>query len=587
MDRVHTFTTPEQVKKLDLKESQVFSCRFLLSLSVLDALMWITGKMVKFEVQSLHTVLGLQFNQVSVLLTCVHTVVSFVGSISTPQIYRWVTKATEFRARDLAQFTLRAYNVSSLVALVFYPLLFTWMYVPSTVSAAAVIGMAIVQNFQYGFLNQIGDASTELATPHWLPTFEGVILAFPGFPLLFAAKERKYRFNLTGVASSQNLAVFLILLKVVLTGAAAVIYSEVQSKQNIRVSVAIGSCFLAAIVSLVMMSRVRKLTSGIANRTVEDDSQEGVRWLWKLEYREVVLVFFYVFVFSVGNQSSDALMSVFAQKDIADTIFHVSKPVLTIAAAAMLFVYIIFQVISENKKIKTPQSAVASVYSASEPSASEGEDKPAEENKIKQNLDVKNDKNKIKTSSLMSINPATGNGPREPSDKVPAENKITDTEKKSFFGDRFDGWLLSLWCMVFATGCAGLLFYLQVKGKAAMLAPVLVVCLFIAQKGLQAKFTSFLMEYPAQRSSDIMYWSSVCSVGVSLPVLGFNWYAIDSLSPTGEVSNEELLQQNGLLLLVLCVILLCVAFYMTVIDRCGCLPDRYSVSKMVNKRKPK
>merc|ERR1719313_559401 len=33
---------------------------------------------------------------------------------------------------------------------------------------------------QYSFGNQVGDAAVEMARPHWLETFRGLQLAFPG-----------------------------------------------------------------------------------------------------------------------------------------------------------------------------------------------------------------------------------------------------------------------------------------------------------------------------------------------------------------------------------------------------------------------
>jgi hypothetical protein len=39
----------------------------------------------------------------------------------------------------------------------------------------------VTEAIQYPLLNQIGDACQEMAKPHWIKTFKGSTLMFPGY----------------------------------------------------------------------------------------------------------------------------------------------------------------------------------------------------------------------------------------------------------------------------------------------------------------------------------------------------------------------------------------------------------------------
>lgn len=400
--------------------------------------------------------------------------------------------------------------MSSLVAIVVYPILFLVIYgIADNPMPAAVIALATVQSVQYSFLNQVGDSSMELAQPHWLPTFDNTVLTFPGFPLRGKMKDN-YRYNLNSLSTSDTLGIYVILLKTVLMGLAAVGYDRASGNQAYRISFAMASCLVVTAISLSMMTRVKALSRGIINRemSTSESQKGGVRWIWNMQPFEWTLVIFNVISFSVPNQAYDALISIILVGDVLE----VSNFAILAVGTALLFAYIVFQVTQENRRWRNVQG---------------------------------------------------GKGKRT---------------KRSVSRSR--QWLTLLWMMIFATVSAEIvLFSFSGNTKVVFLAPGLVCVLAICQKGLQAKFNTFLMEYPSDKSSDIVYWSSIFSVAASGPVLTFNWLALsqDHTSPT------DILKQNGNLLLVMIGFLVPLACYCTFID--PFLEEGKSMHKEINQSK--
>ena len=53
------------------------------------------------------------------------------------------------------------------------------------------LAFALTQMIQYPLLNQLGDQAVEMAQPHWLATFDGLVLVSPGVQLIDKCKLHK------------------------------------------------------------------------------------------------------------------------------------------------------------------------------------------------------------------------------------------------------------------------------------------------------------------------------------------------------------------------------------------------------------
>ena len=218
---------------------QVPAARFLLATVMLDAVAWGVGKIALVEVLRLAHALGFSVVFATLALAAAEAIIEFGASAAVPLLYRKTidTKRREnddddheegaLSARGLTLFAVGAYHVSAAFALLAYPAigLLLAALVPSLAttgddddeihdkddnnhylgsggnyssggdqgdgsdgSAASLDGngyalpllllFAAVQAVQYPLLNQLGDQAVEMATPHWLSTFEGLVLAW-------------------------------------------------------------------------------------------------------------------------------------------------------------------------------------------------------------------------------------------------------------------------------------------------------------------------------------------------------------------------------------------------------------------------
>ena len=126
--------------------------------------------------------------QLALVMQAIEVLIEFLASATMPLIFRAVQCTKHMTSKQLAQFALKAYTVSNFLALIIYPPIMIVTYWIGDASLktriSSIIMIACGHAVQYAFINQVGDASVEMARPHWLRTVDGASLVFPGFPLL-------------------------------------------------------------------------------------------------------------------------------------------------------------------------------------------------------------------------------------------------------------------------------------------------------------------------------------------------------------------------------------------------------------------
>ena len=126
--------------------------------------------------------------RLALIMQVIEVVVEFLASAMMPLIFRAVQCSAHMTSKQLAQFALKAYTASNILAVFIYPpimIVTYWIGAASLkTNIASIVIIAVAHAIQYAFINQVGDASVEMAKPHWLRTFDGATMVFPGFPLL-------------------------------------------------------------------------------------------------------------------------------------------------------------------------------------------------------------------------------------------------------------------------------------------------------------------------------------------------------------------------------------------------------------------
>jgi hypothetical protein len=170
---------------------QVVAAQYMIAVFILDSLGWAVGKMALLEVLLLAEELGYSIVYISLILASTEATIEFFASSIVPSLYTFMHNTDAISSRGLVEFAVNAYYYSALCGVLAYPILGMLTQGYGIKTPSMFLGFAIVQSFQYPLLNQLGDQSVEMALPHWLATFDNLVLVSPGVQLIDKCKIHK------------------------------------------------------------------------------------------------------------------------------------------------------------------------------------------------------------------------------------------------------------------------------------------------------------------------------------------------------------------------------------------------------------
>jgi hypothetical protein len=310
--------------------SRIAACRYLLSLYVIDLISWGVSRIVRVELLLLGDMLpNMSATKTSLYLTFLSIAAEFCGSYWTPKIALWFTRKqlgrmpgivqTRLTSRSLAIFAMAAYCLSNLFAFTLYVTIggariYSQYMLTNTTTNTTDTGttdkstpidltlfvcLTIVFVLQYPFTNQFGDQAVDMAVPHWLKTFDGVKLHYPG----------DYICSLIKVPSNPRaLSSFVLLLRLQMTVLVTGLYLLVRNSLVGRwLAIMLGS-LVALLMSMQQLWYSKHNTIGITNEEIETE-ENVVPNTVPLNKAEWALVGYSVMVFGLPSQSYDAITS--------------------------------------------------------------------------------------------------------------------------------------------------------------------------------------------------------------------------------------------------------------------------------------
>mmetsp|Transcript_15785 Transcript_15785/g.20477 ORF Transcript_15785/g.20477 Transcript_15785/m.20477 type:complete len:1015 (-) Transcript_15785:342-3386(-) len=170
---------------------QVVAAKYLIGVFILDSLGWAVGKMALLEVLLLADELGYSIVYVSLILASSEAAIEFFSSSIVPSLYTWMHNTDAVSSRGLVEFSVNAYFYSAGIAILAYPILGVLTQVMGIRTPTMFLTFACIQSFQYPLINQLGDQAVEMALPHWLATFDSLVLVSPGVQLIDRCKIHK------------------------------------------------------------------------------------------------------------------------------------------------------------------------------------------------------------------------------------------------------------------------------------------------------------------------------------------------------------------------------------------------------------
>jgi len=485
-------------------DAQLISCRVLIVLYVIDMSSWAVGKMALFEVFNIADQIGWATVKTALVMTSAEVLVEFVASSLTPRVYAWTMGISQISPQHLAIFALAAYALSNCLGLLCYPA-FAVLHVCGVSGPGVLIALGTVRTLQYATLNQFGDTAVEMALPHWLTTFRGTELLFPGFPFFCCGNTVSDRYcgNVKSVANDRSLSLFLTLIKASLAAAFVLVYVVIRRQTTVNwiVVCALSLCNIVAV--FLIYGDSHALLRGIAQEVGSGDGQQVTRGLWQLRGFEVALVMFSLVVFQLPEQAFTTVLAVLVLRT-SDTISGI------VAGVATLVVFIVlgWAMHAEGKKLRESHAAKQAAGGIEE---LEGGGQIAAVPEQKRNFG--NWASQIIGGTIL----------------LAASGTLLMVTKDD-----------TLWLTVLAM---------------ALLVPVNA---FI--QNLHALFEGFLFQYDCERSSDITYWATVLAVVANGPILAVNWV----MSTMTENENQEL----GVVLGVSVALLAVASIYFKCFDPC-------------------
>jgi len=280
--------------------SHVFSAQLLLSLFAIDTFAWGVGKAMLYELVLLAEQMGWCYLKIVLVLTTLEVIIEFIASSLTPRICMRMQRSLRITPKVLVLFALRIYLVSNTLALICYPPLGVVIHVLGQKRPVLIYALSAIWCVQYAFLNQVGDTAVEMSKPHWLQTFQGTALRYPGIPRCYF--ERK--------SSDKNLQYFLTLMRFTLTVVLAGIYLVVRKKILLRWSLVA----LLLVWGVFSNAQVLRSFSILSHRLVDQyeslSADSAARSLCSLRSYEISFIVFVVSMFGMTVQASSAMQNV-------------------------------------------------------------------------------------------------------------------------------------------------------------------------------------------------------------------------------------------------------------------------------------
>jgi hypothetical protein len=337
----------------------------------------------------------------------------------------------------------------------------------------------------------------------------------------------------------------------------AVLYVAMKFSVASRMSLLAFSTLFGTFVTTTFWRRLDILTDGIGRdngsvgissgrgrssiqetkqpRYTRDGAQAG-RWIWHLHGLEISLVAFAVLVFSSPSQASAAITTIM--------VFQLSSQVQGALALLGLFVVTfalcirIRRAMASNTDMGFGRHESSQEKAYARVSAVEGVHESKADGNAGNVIDEKRDEND--------------------DSRVCKTNLAKSSDPPDYAHNRLSIWLCNLWATLVCVSAASAFLILGASADNRMefqwenwkfsrsgasgesssksnevMKYLALLCLLPAAvllKSLEARFSSFLMEYPQHRASDVALWVNVMQVAFSAPLLVANWFAAQHFS---------------------------------------------------------
>ena len=163
-------------------------------------------------------------------------------------------------SRTLVKFAVASYMISNVVAVLVYPAWGLLFHVVQLQGFGWLLALAVARLIQYCFLNQLGDAALELSRPHWLATFDGLLLNVPGCCCGLGSLARP--------ATSETLALYMTIQRVLLSSVMALLYIGLKDSTNLRWALLLTLAIATAYSSMVLFVFGEAEAQGIIDERV-------------------------------------------------------------------------------------------------------------------------------------------------------------------------------------------------------------------------------------------------------------------------------------------------------------------------------
>lgn len=522
----------------DVPPEREMSARYLLSVFMIDVLLLGVGKIALFEVILTADSMGKSVVFVSLVLTSAETMVEFMSSAAVPRVYSWIMGTRVLTSRRLLHFAIMAYTASATMACIFYPLMGAVIGIADIKNNATLTLLALMQIVQYPVINQFGDQAIEMAMPHWLHTFKGLDLVFPGVPLARCAgcghkskSDGTWERNLRKGADSKSLAVFLTLVRFVLGAIFAIFYVLIRESSAGRWAVLFVLIAVASTAAATLLRNHDKFSVGIVDEAVEEE-QDSTRWVWQMKGAEVSLIVWVTVVFKLPAQASGAVLTIMLLAvDLIGTAIYIIG-----SLVVLVYLYRLLQ--------QSPKDTGASAEAVVPNSGVDGE---------------------------LHMQPLEGTEP-------PLEEKrwSLDLARGSW-----QMWQAKFFCITVLL--CGAVFFLGAFSNVWRIyaAAVCILPYFTLRTSLQAQYESMLLQY-GKGASDLVYWQNIFTMNVNAPLLALNWWMLEKFKPDDDDESAEDYEarQASIVMAVTVVILVAVLFFYLLVD--WQLPVSSSAGKLVN-----
>ena len=305
---------------------KVVAARYLACILILDSIAFLVGRIALLEVIWLGGELGYSVVYLTLVLTSIEAAVEFVSSAAVPLLYRFAYGESEISLHRLTLFAVGAYFASACAGIFLYSGLGVVVEVLGVRTQTVFLLFAVAQIVQYPLMNQLGDQAVEMALPHWLSTFQELVLAVPGVPLskrsaccgtrqlrrgegVRSAVSSIWRKNILAYANGDSLAYFVTLLRFIYTAMFGLIYLAVSGNHLLRWVVLVLFAAVSVYATGAMLKGFSIVKAGIEDNRV-DQNHAPTPWPWQMKGSEISLVIFATIIFSVPGDAVTAAVTV-------------------------------------------------------------------------------------------------------------------------------------------------------------------------------------------------------------------------------------------------------------------------------------